>query len=282
MNFETNKDVLDWYERQERALTPEFIGSIPWDKIKETPFDKKFVPVLFYMRDVETLTDMYHRELRRTPTGKDPDIAKFMERWGVEEITHGEVMNRFLNELGYESDKNWQEQVRKAVTKTYKTNAYLLSTLTNLIGKRFTATHMTFGAIHEMEAAQGYRRLKTLSDHPVLNPILDAIIKEESAHNQFYWSVAKLELKKDSTARKIARKVTDKFWAPVGQGSLAKRRTQYMASTLFADDEGLEVFESKVTKRVRQLPGFEDITKFKETVEEMAKLPPVSFEAALP
>jgi len=282
MNFETNKEVLDWYEGQERALTPEFIAAVPWEKVKDTPFDEKFVPVLYYMRDVETLTDMYHRELKRTPTGKDPHISKFMERWGVEEITHGEMMNRFLNELGYESDKNWQTQVRKAVTKTYHANAYMLTTLTNLIGKKFTATHMTFGAIHEMEAAQGYRRLKTLSDHPVLNPILDAIIREESAHNQFYWSVAKLELKKDSTARKIARYVTDKFWAPVGQGSLAKRRTQYMAATLFADNDGLDTFESKVTKRVRQLPGFEDITKFKETVEEMAKLPPVSFEAALP
>ena len=48
---------------------------------------------------------MYHRELRRTPTGRDPHISKFMERWGVEEITHGEMMNRFLNELGYESDE---------------------------------------------------------------------------------------------------------------------------------------------------------------------------------
>jgi hypothetical protein len=86
MNFETNKEVLDWYERQERALTPEFIGSIPWDKVKETPFDEKYVPILFYMRDVETLTDMYHRELRRTPTGKDA-ISKFMERWGVGDNT---------------------------------------------------------------------------------------------------------------------------------------------------------------------------------------------------
>lgn len=282
MNFETNKEVLEWYERQDRALTPEFISSIPWDKVKDTPFDEKFVPILYYMRDVETLTDMYHRELLRTPTGKDPHISKFMERWGVEEITHGEVMNRFLNELGYESDKNWQEQVRRAVTKTYHANAYMLTTLTNLIGKKFTATHMTFGAIHEMEAAQGYRRLKTLTDHPVLNPILDAIIREESAHNQFYWSVAKLELKKNKTARRIARFVTDKFWAPVGQGSLAKRRTEYLVSTLFAEGEGLDVVDAKVTKRVRQLPGFADITKINDTIRDMAHNARVSFEAALP
>jgi rubrerythrin len=282
MSFETNKDVLDWYERQDRALTPDFISSIPWDKVKDTPFDEKFVPVLFYMRDVETLTDMYHRELQRTPTGKDPHISKFMERWGVEEITHGEMMNRFLNELGYETDEKWQTQVRNAVTKAYQTNAYMLTTLTNLIGKKFTATHMTFGAIHEMEAAQGYRRLKALTDHPVLNPILDAIIKEESAHNQFYWSVAKLELNKNQTARRIARFVTDHFWAPVGQGSLAKRRTQYLVATLFSGGEGIDTIDTKVTQRVRQLPGFDDLTKITEVIGNMAETSNVSFESALP
>ncbi len=282
MGFETNKDVLDWYERQERALTPAFISSIPWEKVKETEFDEKFVPILFYMRDVETLTDMYHRELLRTPTGKDPQISKFMERWGIEEITHGEVLNRFLNELGYETDEKWQTQVCEAVTFAYNANAFLLTTLTNLIGKKFTATHMTFGAIHEMEAAQGYRRLKALTDHPVLNPILDAIIREESAHNQFYWSVAKLELSKSEYARKIARFVTDHFWAPVGQGSLAKRRTEYLVSTLFADSDGINVIESKVTQRVRQLPGFDDISNITETIRQMAENSTVTFEAALP
>jgi hypothetical protein len=282
MRFETNRDVLDWYERQPRALTPEFISSIPWDKVKDHPFDERYVPVLFYMRDVETLTDMYHRELLRTPTGKDPHISKFMERWGVEEITHGEVMNRFLNELGYETDEKWQAEVRSAVTKAYRANAYMLTTLTNLIGKKFTATHMTFGAIHEMEAAQGYRRLKTLTDHPVLNPILDAIIREESAHNQFYWSVAKLELTRCRTARRIARFVTERFWAPVGQGSLAKRRTQYLISTLFSKGEGLETIDTKVTQRVRQLPGFDGITKITDTIADMAATSDVSFEAALP
>jgi len=282
MSFETNKDVLDWYERQDRALTPDFISSIPWDKVKDTPFDEKFVPVLFYMRDVETLTDMYHRELQRTPTGKDPHISKFMERWGVEEITHGEMMNRFLNELGYETDEKWQTQIREAVTSAYRANAFMLTTLTNLIGKKFTATHMTFGAIHEMEAAQGYRRLKALTDHPVLNPILDAIIKEESAHNQFYWSVAKLELNKNQTARRIARFVTDHFWAPVGQGSLAKRRTQYLVATLFSGGEGIDTIDTKVTQRVRQLPGFDDLTKITEVIGNMAETSNVSFESALP
>ena len=266
MIFETNRDVLEWYERQERMLTPEFIASVPWDKVKDHPLDERFIPVLFYMRDVETLTDMYHRELRRTPTGKDPYISKFMERWGIEEITHGEVLNRFLNELGIETDAQWQTQVRQGVSAAYNANTYLLTTLTNFIGRKFTASHMTFGAIHEMSTAQGYRRLMKLADHPVLNIILQGIIREEAAHTQFYWNVARLELKKNEFAQKIARFVIEHFWAPVGQGSLAKKRTEYLIATLFGDREGLAILDKTVTQRVRQLPGFADITKINEVI----------------
>ena len=270
MNFETNKDVLDWYERQPRCLTPEFINSIPWHKVKDHPIDDKLIPILLYMRDVESLTDMYHRELRRTPTGKDPHISKFMERWGIEENTHGEVLNRFLNEVGYETDDNWQTQVRNAVTTVYNANAYFLTVITNLVGKKFTATHMTFGAIHEMETVQGYRRLIALADHPVLTHIVNGIIREEAVHAQFYRSVARLELQKNEFAQKMARWVIEHFWAPVGQGSVAKKRTEYLIATLFAGDEALEGLDKTVTQRVRQLPGFGDITKITDTICQMA------------
>lgn len=71
MTFETKRDVLDWYERQPRTLTKEFIGGIDWQAIKNYPLDEKFVPVLLYMRDVETLTDVYSRsESRRFPVLK--------------------------------------------------------------------------------------------------------------------------------------------------------------------------------------------------------------------
>jgi hypothetical protein len=271
MTFETNKDVLDWYEGQERTLTPEYIAAIPWQTVKDHPLDERFVPVLLYMRDVETLTDMYHREMLRTPTGKDPYISKFMERWGLEEVTHGEVLNRFLNEAGYETDENWQTQVRRNVSNIYNSYTYLLTTLTNFVGTKFTATHMTFGAIHEMSTAQGYRRMRALADHPVLTQILNAIIREEAAHTKFYWNIARLELRKNEYAQRIARFVIDHFYAPVGQGSLAKRRTEYAIGTLFGEDGAMKIIDKTVTQRVRELPGFAGITKINDSIGGMAQ-----------
>lgn len=266
MTFETKKEVLDWYEKQPRTLTPEFISAIPWNEVRKHALDMRFVPVLLYMRDVETLTDMYHRELVRTPTGKDPVIAKFMERWGIEEITHGEVINRFLNEYGIATDETWQTQVRRAVSRFYRANTLIVTSLTNLIGKQFTATHMAFGAVHEMTTAQSYRRLIELADHPVLTTILKAIIREESAHTQFYWSVARLELRRNEFAKKLARFVIQNFYHPVGQGSKPRKESEYAVSTLFSNEEALRTFDKTVTQRVRQLPGFSDITQINERI----------------
>ena len=269
MIFENKRDVLAWYERQPRTLTDEFISGIPWGEIKDHPLDERLVPVLMYMRDVESLTDMYYRELRRTPTGRDPVIRKFMDRWGEEELTHGELLNRFLLEAGIETCERWNAQVHRAVTLYYRANAFAVSGITNLIGRKFTGTHMAFGAIHEMTTAQGYRRLIALADHPVLTKILKGIIREESAHTQFYWSVARLELSGSDWAKRIARFAVQHFWNPVGQGSKPREEAEYTVATLFGDPHGRAVLDATVVDRVRQLPGFADLTRITERINEI-------------
>ena len=143
--------------------------------------------------------------------------------------------------------------------------------LARFIGKKFTATHMTFGAVHEMSTAQGYRRLAKLAEHPVLDHLLNAIIREESAHTQFYWNVARLELNKNEISQKMTRFIIEHFWKPVGQGSVPKHRTENMIGTLFSDKSALSTLDKKVTQRIRQLPGFDDLTMITDTIAEIAE-----------
>jgi rubrerythrin len=275
MNFETNRDVLEWYEKQPRTLTKEFIGKLDWSEVGKHPIDKKFVPVLLYMRDVETLTDVYYEELRRTPTGKDPVIRKFMERWSAEEQTHGEVLNRFLNEAGIDTDPKWQKQVINSVSTSYTVTNYLITTLASLIGKRFTATHMAFGAIHEMSTTQGYRRLSELADHPVLSQILTGIIREESAHTTFYRSVARIELQKSEISQKLSRFIIKHFYTPVGGGAKPVEELNYTIATLFGGEGGMKWIERSVSERIQTLPGFAGLTKVGDKISEIVAKQPM-------
>ncbi len=269
MNFETNRDVLNWYEKQPRTLTKEFIGAIDWSSVGKYSIDEKFIPVLLYMRDVETLTDVYYEELRRTPTGRDPIIRKFMERWSVEEQTHGELINRFLNEAGIPTEDKWQKNVISSVSTSYTITNYLITTLASLIGKRFTATHMAFGAIHEMSTTQGYRRLAKLADHPVLSQILTGIIREESAHTTFYRSVARLELQKSEISRKLSRFLIKHFYTPVGGGAKPADELNYTIATLFGGEGGMKWIDRQVSDKIQTLPGFEGLTKVGDKISEI-------------
>ncbi len=272
MNFETNLDVLNWYEKQPRAVTPEFIGGINWQDVKRFPLDKSLVPVLIYMRDVEVLTDMYHQDLLRTPTGKDEVISKFMDRWGVEEITHGELINRFLNEAGIETGDAWKKQMQNQVPMFYKINTYLTTMLTNCVGRKFTGVHMTFGAINEISTLQAYRRLSEIANHPVLTKILREIMREESAHAQFYWSVARLELRQSERVQKLARFVIKNFWVPVGQGAKREEDSNYAIRTLFGTQDGLNWIDKNITQRIHQLPGFAELNTITERIRRISEL----------
>lgn len=271
MKFETAKDVLEWYEKQPRALTHEFIRSIKWEEVSKYPLDESLIPVLLYMRDVETLTEMYYEEMMRTPTGKNPIIRKFMERWREEEVTHGELIDRFLNEAGFKTPKDWKEKTREAVPKFYNITTRIITSLTNLFGQNFTATHMSFGAINEISTTQGYRKLMHIANHPVLTQIIKGIIREESTHTKFYFSIAKLELQRSEFSRQLAYFTVENFWRPVGQGAKPAKETYYVIRTLFGDKEGMEWIDRNLTQKIRTLPGLENISKINLTLHKILR-----------
>lgn len=268
--FENEKNVLDWYERQPRALDAEFYEGIRWGEIRNHPINPEFIPVLLYMRDVESFTEVYYRELLRTPTGKDPIIRKFMERWGVEEAEHGDLLNRFLEEAGVPVSADWQREARASIPWRYTFENYVSSLITNLFGERFSGTHMVWGAINELTTLQAYRRLWKLAGHPVLEQILRAIAREESVHVKFYWTVARLRLERSKVARGLARGVIRNFWTPVGQGTKPVDEVNYIISTLFGGEEGVGFFDGQVSGKIRRLPGFDGFNAVTDRIGEIA------------
>jgi len=264
--FETDNEVLDWYEKQPRALTKDFVDSICWRDVSNHALNSEFVPVLIYMRDIEYLTDMYYRELLRTPTGKDPIIRKFMDRWSVEENQHADLLNRFLVEAGIPTNETWRADAKARIPRLYRVQSYLMNSAVIPFGKYFHAAHMVWGAINEITTLQGYRRLSELGRHPVLKSLLHAIIQEESLHSSFYWNVARVKLRQAKFSRDLARFIVSRFWAPVGQGPKPVSETHYVISTLFQGTNGLDFFDRTVAKRIARLPGFAGFTALSERV----------------
>lgn len=268
--YNTEKEVLNWYERQTRTLTKKFVSEFPWAEIRNTPIDPSFIPILIYMRDVESFTEIYHSEVLRTPTGKDPVIKRFMERWVVEEADHANVLNRFLGEAGAGVEDEWQANAKAAIPRSYTIGNHIATSITNVFGKTFTGTHMVWGAINEMTTLQGYRLLARAARHPLLAQLLTAIVREEAAHANFYFQIARLRLMRSKFSQRLARFAVRKFWTPVGQGAKPVSDTDYVIATLFAGQRGVSFFDRTVSKRIAGLPGFDGIGMITDRVSQIS------------
>lgn len=266
--FTSESDVLRWYEGEPRVLTPEFCATVPWNETKRTPIDPTFIPVLQYMRDIETFTTLYRDQLMKSASGKNPVIVSFLNRWAEEEPTHGALLNRFMEEAGYPAERDWNRALFTRLPDSYHRRHRMRMSLTSVFGSRFSAVHMTWGAIQEHLTLTGYVRLWTLAKHPVLETILRAIVREEARHALFYWSIAKLKLDASGFCRRLARTLVDRFWKPVGEDVKTPAETNTLLHTLFSGHSGIEHLTAHVNNRIAQLPGFETFSTVSRRVSQ--------------
>lgn len=221
------------------------------------------------MRDVEKFTEIYYKELVRTPTGKDPVIRRFMDKWATEEAVHGDLLDRFLEEAGQPTDEKWFEKAKSRIPKMHAISSAMATAAARLTGKHFSAVHMTWGAINEFSTLTGYRRLWEKANHPVLTYLLKAIAREEAAHSFFYGTLARLKLQTSKFRQGLTKYIVRKFWTPVGQGLKHPHETNYVIRTLFAGDEGVAVMRDFVNSKIEQLPGLNGLNTITERVAKV-------------
>ena len=251
---------LDTYLSRSRAVD---LQSVAWDRVLDHPVPPEAIRVLRYMQDIESHTIIYLRSLLDTRVIDDPEVATFLACWVYEETFHGIALARFVACAGHpiELRARSRNTVRQAVERR----------LTSWIASawpEFVAVHMVWGAINEITALTGYRRLSALVDHPVLHDLLDRIARDESRHFYFYFKQAERRLGRTGAAR-IARALVERFWAPVGSGVHPPTETRFLAQYLFSGPDG-RAAARKVDATIRELPGFAGIPLLEAWIDRAA------------
>jgi len=242
------------------------LWAVDWADVPKHPLSPEAVRTLRYMQDIESHTIVYLRSLLATRAIDDPDVAAFLACWVHEETFHGIALERFLAAAGHplgprptahghENPAQWLEARGTA----------MLSRL----WPDFCAVHMTWGAINELTALTGYRRLAARAGHPVLSGLLEHIQRDESRHFFFYYRQAEIRLQRPAVAR-VARFLVDRFWGPVGSGVQPRNELRFMAGYLFGDEEGRAAAQ-KVDDTIRRLPGFDRVRLLESWVDRFVK-----------
>jgi hypothetical protein len=242
---------LDAYVGRSKALD---LSAFAWDDVPRHPVPPAALRTLCYMQDIESHTIIYLRSLLATRAIDDPEIATFLACWVYEETFHGIAIRRFLEAAGHPVGTRERPRGQESFAQRVEAVA---TAMVSRAWSDFCAVHMTWGAINELTALTGYRRLAALAEHPVLTELLHEIARDESRHFYFYFRQAELRLRRRTVAR-VARTLIDRFWAPVGSGVQPQRETAFMGRYLFGDQDG-RAAARRVDDTIRRLPGFETV-----------------------
>jgi hypothetical protein len=242
---------LDAYVGRSRAVD---LAAIDWAAVPRYPVPPEALRAIRFMQDIESHTIIYLRSLLATRAVDDPDDATFLACWLYEETFHGLALQRFLTAAG-------SPVAPRALPRGQEPRAKRLeAAATAIVSKAwpdFCAVHMTWGAINELTALTGYRRLAALADHPVLADLLERIALDESRHFFFYYRQAEIRMRRRPVAR-AARFLVDRFWAPVGSGVQPDAEVRFLGTYLFGGPNG-RAAARKVDETIRRLPGFETV-----------------------
>jgi hypothetical protein len=240
---------IESYTRRSRALDLE---GIDWDAVPRHPLPREALRTLRYMQDIESHTVVYLRTLLATRAIDDPEVATFLACWFYEETFHGRALARFLAAAG--------EPVAPRPRSRPSLAERIEARVTALVARAwpdFVGVHMAWGAINELTTLVGYRRLARVAAHPELSVLLQRIGRDEARHFSFYYQQAARRLLRPRAAR-VARRLVDRFWAPVGSGVQPAAETRFLAAYLLADEEGRSAAR-RVDETIRALPGFADV-----------------------
>lgn len=234
------------------------LDGIDLTAFRDAPLDGATLRCLRYMHDVEHHTVCYLRDLLASPAHRDPAVTTFLTMWGYEEHWHGEAIGAVLAAHGEDGGAPRVAAMRSRLRGRDRVMPLVHAGVSNLVGDRFVAVHMTWGALNEWTTQAGYARLVARADHPVLTDLLRRIMRQEGRHIDFYASQAEARLAASAGARRLTRTAIRRLWRPVGSGVMPAEEVRFLTTHLFAGDDG-RAMADRIDRRLGRLPGLDGL-----------------------
>ncbi|MFN2466048.1 MAG: ferritin-like domain-containing protein [Candidatus Dormibacteria bacterium] len=245
---------IERYKANSRKID---LSDIDWDAVRDHPLPQEAIDSMLYMMDIETHTAIYLSELLVSKACMDPVITSFLSCWVYEEMYHGEAFVQFLRAYGVpvSDDRPKEIRLKEGFGRVTATMAIMFG---SYLIPFFPALYLSVGAINEMTTLTGYQQLMKRAQHPVLDKILERIIKQERTHYAFYRSMAEQLLAESAAARRLNRWFMDQRFVAVGEGVKTRDEVNRLALFLFDGEDG-RAATRRIDQEAAKLPGLEGI-----------------------
>jgi hypothetical protein len=192
---------------------------------------------------------------------RDPIVKRFLRIWLEQEVVHAQLFARLLAAHGVVVDAAHRTRAQRFAAAKGKMMNQLAR---RLVGDRFFAVHMTWGAINELTTQRFYGVIRASTNNELLRTMLHDIMAQEAAHYGFYRNLAIRRLADDPRGQRIVRWVLEHLWSPVGAGLRSRDDADRLSRGLFA---GRDDVVAQIDSQLHRIPGLDGLQLIRRTVD---------------
>ena len=204
--------AYDWSSAADVALTDDEVFQLP------------------YAAQVEWGTEGTFASLDTSP---DPVIKRFLRIWLDQEVVHAELLTKLLEAQGHPVDAAHRApEQRRAARRGRRINFVAR----RVLGSRFTALHMSWGAVNELTTLRFYGLIKERTKSPAAEAVLRDVMAQEALHYAFYRRAACDLLRGHPGGQRFVGWALRHLWSPVGVGLRSRADADRLVLGLLGDD----------------------------------------------
>ncbi len=246
---------------------PTWFSDIPWHRSAERVLPDDAIATIEYMDLIEghVCAGYLHLALASPTVRATTESTDFAAGWGVQENWHGIALHRFLDSyrgITVSTRAPVQDARRANISFTGRHAHLLAGAAASIAPELYPAVYACVGYRNEVMTLKGYgsllSKVNVPEPHPVLDPLLRALMSEEGHHARFYRQIAQRYLESNPRARRAARLAMDRWWGIVGENFGGSEGADRVIRYLFRDERGRDLAD-KVDAAVASLPGLEGV-----------------------
>lgn len=255
---------------------PEWFDELPWHRCAERELDPDAIAALEYMDAIEghVCAGYLHLALASPANRATTERTDFAAGWGIQENWHGIALHRFLDEyrgISVSTRARTQDARRAELSFAERHSQVIAGAAGSLAPEVYPAVYAAMGYRNEVMTLRGYGSLRSKVNvpdpHPVLDPLLRHLMRDEAQHAHFYRRVAEHYLGSNPRARRATRRAMQRWWGIVGENFAGAEGADRIIRYLFRDERGRDLAD-KIDADVASLPGLGGVRPMRRRLEE--------------
>ncbi len=249
---------------------PTWFDAIEWTAVADHPVEPEALVALRYMSLVEGHTPGYlmHALMSRIVRA-DPDATDFLSAWAHQEMWHAIALHAFRDlALGNAvSTRHVETAGERRAASAWERWGWLGSLAADTaMASTFASVYGTIGTMNELTARHAYASLRARTSHPVLQQIVEVLMREEAQHAAWYQRFATRHLDGNGMAQWVTRQVLTRRPSIVGEGFRGRADADRLILYLHEGTRG--EIAGAVDVAVARLPGLAGVTPMRTRIEQ--------------